>query len=250
MAGPARPRTPALRTDSLAYALSGAAHAVAIVAEGSALPQALASVFRRLQAPPQARGAIQDIAYRTMRQRASSDALLAQLSDRPVSPPTLHALLACSLALLQPAAGEDPGSLPYEAFTVVDQAVAAAGANPALARAKGMVNAVLRRFLREQAALLPALQHDPVTRWNHPRWWIDALRSAYPDSWQAILEAGNRPPPLTLRVNLRRVTPEDYLARLAAAGISARQIGPQAVRLDRALPVGQIPGFDEGLVSV
>lgn len=57
-----------IKADSLAFSLVGAAQAVAYVLEGTALPQALTRVFTQTNASPQARGAIQDIAYRTMRQ--------------------------------------------------------------------------------------------------------------------------------------------------------------------------------------
>lgn len=237
-----------LKTDSLAFALLGAARVTVSVGNGTALPQALTLVFRDCAAPPQARGAIQDLAYRTMRQLGSAEVLLGQLSHQRVAPPELHALLCCALALLLPL--PDEPALPYEAFTVVDQAVTAAASTPAMSRAKGMVNAVLRRFLREREALLQEAARDETARWNYPRWWVAGLRRAYPQQWQTILEAGNRPPPLTLRVNRRRTDADAYLALLAQAGIAATRIGPWAVRLQHPLPVMQIPGFAEGMVSV
>jgi 16S rRNA (cytosine967-C5)-methyltransferase len=237
-----------LKPDSLAFSLLGAARAVAQVRAGTALPQALAAVFAQTGASPQARGAMQDIAYRTMRRLARADALLARLASKPPSPPLLHALLCSALALVS---DSDPAEAPpYEAFTVVDQAVTAAAADPAIAHAKGMVNAVLRRFLREREALLPELLKQPAARWNYPAWWIDATKAAYPDRWQSILEMGNRTPPLTLRVNARMTSVDDYLRLLADRGLAAGRIGPDAVRLAQPLPVAQIPGFPEGLVSV
>lgn len=241
---------PRLKTDSLAFALLGAARAVALVRNGIALPQALGRVFQETQAPAQARGAIQDVAYRCMRRLGSAEALVVRLSSKRVASPELHALLSCALALLPITPQDDPATQPYEAFTVVDQAVNAAAGDPALAHAKGMVNAILRRFLRERAELLAALKDDAFARWNYPLWWIDNVRGAYPHAWEAILAAGNLAPPLTLRVNRRHTTPTQYLERLRAAGLGGTQIGPDAVRLARALPVAQIPGFDEGLVSV
>ncbi|WP_229474642.1 16S rRNA (cytosine(967)-C(5))-methyltransferase RsmB [Pseudoduganella lurida] len=232
-----------LKSDSLAFALLGAAAAVLQVRGGMALPQALAGV----NAPsPQARGAIQDIAYRAMRQLGRSDALVAEMAPKAPDP-LVAGLLACALPLMQ---ASDEGPAPYEAFTVVDQAVTAAGAHPDTARAKGMVNALLRRFLRERETLLAAVLAQPVARWNYPQWWIDAAITAFPTQWEAVLTAGNQAPPLTLRVNARRVTVEDYLVRLAEAGIGARRIGEQAVRLDKPVGVHLIPGFDEGDVSV
>jgi 16S rRNA (cytosine967-C5)-methyltransferase len=238
---------PALAPDSLALALLGAASAAARVRAGSALPQALAAVFAAWDPAPQARGAIQDLAYRSMRQLGRSEILLGLMTSKAPEPPMLAALLCCALALLDPPPGQDA---PYEPFTVVDQAVTAAGAHPDFAHARAMVNAVLRRFLRERAALLASALRDAVGQWNYPQWWIDATRAAYPQQWQAILEAGNAQPPLTLRLNRRKTSLEQYLAMLAAAGMRAEVVGPMALRLAQAVNVSQIPGFHEGLVSV
>ena len=234
-----------LKTDSLAFALSGAARAVAKVNTGTALPQALAAVFAKTNAPAQARGAMQDIAYRTMRGLGKADALLGLLASKPPASPELRAMLCCALALIS-----QRDDAPYEEFTVVDQAVTATAADADIAHAKGMVNAVLRRFLRERDALQAQVMKLPAARWNYPEWWIGAMKAAYPRDWEAILLAGNSAPPLTLRVNLRKTTPEQYLQTLAGAGMAATRIGPVAIRLERPVPVAQIPGFSEGLVSV
>jgi 16S rRNA (cytosine967-C5)-methyltransferase len=235
-----------LKNDSLAFSLYGAAHAVAKVKTGTALPQALAAVFARDNPLPQARGAIQDLAYRTMRRLGQAEALLGLLASKPPSPPELHGLLCCALALMLQT-GDDA---PYESFTVVDQAVTACAADPGMAHAKGMVNAVLRRFLRERDILLQQVNKQPPGQWNYPTWWIDSVRNAYPSQWQAILLAGNSAPPLTLRVNRRKATVTEYLQTLEAHGMAATAIGPFAVCLERPLPVQQIPGFTEGVVSV
>jgi 16S rRNA (cytosine967-C5)-methyltransferase len=238
---------PDLRDDSLALALAGAAHAVAQVRSGVTLPLALAAAFGVMDASPQARGAIQDIAYRAMRKLGRSDALLGLMTSKAPEPPMLAGLMCCALALLDTAEGE-PNA--YEEFTVVDQAVTAAAAHPDMAHARGMVNAVLRRFLRERARLVPQALEQPVAQWNYPDWWIAAAKAAYPRQWQQILAAGNALPPMTLRVNRRKSTVEDYLKLLADAGIGATRVGPSAVRLERPVPVGQVPGFLQGVVSV
>jgi 16S rRNA (cytosine967-C5)-methyltransferase len=237
-----------LKSDSLAFSLRSAAHAVALVRSGTALPQALTRVHGYAETTPQARGATQDLAYRAMRNLGHSDTLINLLTTRAPEPAALHGLLSCALALLVPPTVGN--AAPYDAFTVVDQAVRAASADPAIAHAKGMVNAVLRRFLREQDSLLEAVMKEPVARWNYPRWWIDAMRQAHPTHWQLVLEAGNAAPPLTLRVNQRLSNPASYLALLAEHEIAARQVGPWAIRLERPVPVTQIPGFAAGMVSV
>ncbi|TDG07777.1 16S rRNA (cytosine(967)-C(5))-methyltransferase RsmB [Paraburkholderia guartelaensis] len=246
-AASARGQAVHLAPDSLGFALDQAASAVGAVRAGSALPAALASAFAALPADfaPQARGAVQDIAYRTMRRLGTVDWLIRQrVSKAP--PPLVANLLACSLALL----AEDEASAAYTPFTVVDQAVRAVGARREIAFAKGLVNAVLRGFLRERDTALAAAQADETAQWNYPRWWIDAVRAAWPTQWQAILTAGNTQGPLTLRVNARRASAAEYVQRLAAENIAATQIGDHAVRLAAALPVDRIPGFLAGDVSV
>ncbi len=234
-----------LKPDSLAFSILGAAHAAVLVRSGTALPQALAQVFTHSDPLPQARGAIQDIAYRCMRQLGRTDALIAALTKKHPEPPLLHAMLGCALALIS-----NPDDAPYGDFTVVDQAVTATASHPDIAHAKGMVNAVLRRFLREQDTLRQDVMKNPVAVWNYPAWWIDAMKAAYPHVWQTILRAGNAAPPLTLRVNRRHISVDTYLTMLAERAISAHRIGEHAVRLEQPVPVAQIPGFNQGLASV
>ncbi len=243
---PATSETLALKNDTLAFSLLGAAYAVSYVLDGVALPQALSRVFTQLDAPPQARGAIQDIAYRSMRQVGRADALIKLMTSKAPEPALLYSLLCCALSLLL----VDTEHAPYDDFVVVDQAVNAASASPHMVFAKGMVNAVLRRYLREKTQLLPVALKQVAAQWNYPQWWVDQCKSAYPEHWQAILNTGNLPPPMTLRVNQRQISVQDYLAQLAEQGIEAHQIGPYAVCLVKPRPVAQVPGFAEGLVSV
>ena len=233
-----------LAPDSLAFALSGTARALSYVEAGSALPRALAEVFGMRGITPAARGAIQDLAYRSMRRWGTARALLNLLADKPPSPDRLRTLTCSALALLS---DDEPA---YPAHTLVDQAVEACSADRELARAKGMVNAVLRRFLRERDAAMAQVMRDDEAALNYPRWWINAMRTAWPQQAEAVLAAGNRQPPLTLRVNRRKTSINDYLDRLSAAGIAAQAIGAQGVKLARAMPVMQIPGFAEGMASV
>jgi 16S rRNA (cytosine967-C5)-methyltransferase len=118
--------------------------------------------------------------------------------------------------------------------------------------AKALVNAVLRRFQRERQQLAQAALEDSVARFAHPRWLIEAIRADHPRAWQAILTANNAPPPLWLRVNALRTTREDYVAKLAAAGIAAAPAPDVSSAVLVAEPVGveSLPGFAAGEVSV
>ena len=232
----------ATRSLALARLLVHAADAVQAVRAGESLTAALT------RCPAPARPGTQALAFEALRRLGTAQALRARLAPRQ-PPPAVDALLLTGLALL--AAGDDA---PYSEHTLVDQAVTAAhDRNPASAR---FVNAVLRRFLREREALVERLQRDPTARYNHPLWWIDRLRADWPGDWQAILRAADRHPPMTLRVNARRIGAAAYIERLAAAGMATQPLAdqpswaPSAVMLAEPCPVGELPGFDEGLVSV
>jgi 16S rRNA (cytosine967-C5)-methyltransferase len=116
--------------------------------------------------------------------------------------------------------------------------------------AKGLVNAVLRNFLRNREALLARARSTEAGRFSYPQWWIDEVARAWPAQYAAVLEMGNARPPMTLRVNRRIISTERYLTTLQEAGLPARQIGPCALLLDRPVGVESLPGFGEGLVSV
>ena len=231
-------------SESLSLTLRQAAYVLAKVEAGQALPVALASAIEEHRLSAASRGALQDITYRSMRRWGTANALLNLLASKPPTPARLRTLLCCALAMLS----EDHP--PYATHTLVDQAVQACAEDSEIRRAKGMVNAVLRRFLRERDDLMQSVMRDDVARLNYPRWWIEQMRQAWPAHAEAVLAAGNREPPLTLRVNLRKTSVEHYLARLSEAGIGAHRIGTVAIKLDRPMPVAQIPGFLEGLVSV
>ena len=233
-----------LPPDSLAFALDGAAQTLSAVRSGVALPQALTAVTAA-QGTTLARGATQDIAYRTLRSLGVADALASTLVQK-APPPQVANLLTCALALL----ADPPETAAYAAFTVVDQAVSAVAARRELNFAKGLVNAVLRNFLRNRDSLLADALAKPVARWNAPQWWIVAVRRAWPDNWQAILEADRVQGPLTLRVNRRMETVTGYLQRLAEAQIPAQAAGPYAIVLEHGVAVDRLPGFADGVVSV
>jgi 16S rRNA (cytosine967-C5)-methyltransferase len=218
--------------DSLAFAFLRAAPIVAGVMGGRSLADgALEAV------PGVARPATQDMVYGVLRRYAESEALLAPLlRNRPF--PEIHALLFCALYRLETWS---------DAHTVVDQAVRAAS-EQAGGRYKGLVNGVLRNYLRRREELVAALPE--AARQKHPDWWVEKLRATYPGDWQDIVAAGNAPPPMSLRVNRRKTEVPDYLSRLEAANIGATARGDCGVLLDHPLPVSRLPGFAEGEVSV
>ena len=203
-----------------------------------ALPDALSSYPAATQ---QQRGAAADLSYGTLRFYGEVNAYLEKLLEKPLSNAHITALLLVAIYQLLHDKADD--------FTVVNQAVKAAGdAKPRWA--KGLVNGVLRNFLRQKEALTEKLKTDEVALFSYPQWWINKLKSQYPSAWQAILATGNAHPPMTLRVNAQKSNAEEYCQLLARLGIEATHLGGQAVMLTKPIPVEQIAGFADGVVSV
>ena len=221
---------------SLAFALLSAARIDAAVFAGQSLADGLLA-----RIDPAARPAVQDLVYGSLRRYGRGDFFLAKLLSRPLDVPEVRALLLVAIYRLE--------TRPDAAHTVVDQAVVAA-AELAEGRFKGLVNGVLRNFLRQQPALLAALADDQLALSQHPDWWLAQLQAAYPDDWQNIVAAGNGPPPMALRVNRRRCGRDEYQARLSAEGIASTATGESGLMLDKPLPVERLPGFADGLLSV
>lgn len=196
------------------------------------------------QLDPALRPGVQSLTFQVLRSLGRAQALRQRLANR-APPPAADALLCTALAL----AWRDADA-PYEAFTLVNQAVEAAKRHPATQPQANFINACLRRFLREKSALVAATDHDPLARWNHPAWWMARLKKDYPAQWQSILQANLAQAPMTLRVNRLKCSRDDYLSRLAAAGIEAVAAGAFGVTLIKARRVQDIPGFVEGEVSV
>lgn len=219
-----------------------ASTAVSQVLAGRNLNQALHGLFSRRPAlTPHQRAAAQDMSYGTLRFYGQLRAILDLLLQKPLQDEAVRALLLVALYQLQYSRAAE--------HAVVDHAVKA---TLALKKpwAKGLVNAVLRNFLRRRPTLLEQSAATEEGHYSHPQWWIDRLRKEYPQDWAAILETDNRHPPMTLRVNNRALSTEAYLSRLQQQGIEGRQVGESAIMLEQPVAVERLPGFDEGMVSV
>ena len=225
-------------------ARSLAAHAVArILREGVTLDAALRDVLAA--APEALRPSVRSLSYGAVRGFYRHEALLGRLLSQPVR--SLDVLLR---ALLSVAMFELEDAVTPE-YAVVDAAVKTAKATDA-ARASGLVNAVLRRYLRERQVLDAEIARNPATRHASPIWLADRYRADWPVRWTQLLAAGDTQAPMWLRVNGAQGGTEAYLEKLREAGIGARAESrvPLAVALDVPCDVHELPGFDQGAVSV
>jgi len=117
--------------------------------------------------------------------------------------------------------------------------------------AVGLVNAVLRRFQREQQALLASLDQRPE-RFAHPQWLLQSLQKDWPDHWQNIVKANNLAAPLWLRINRSKATHTEAIdpLRNKAFTVADHRFAADAIRISPAAAVNDIPGFSDGVLSV
>jgi 16S rRNA (cytosine967-C5)-methyltransferase len=218
---------------------------------GASMPDAL------LKVPAHLRAGCQALGFHVMRWRGSAEAARARLVPRQPEP-EVDALLTCALALMWPLRAPA-----YSPHTLVDEAVkCAARLAP---HSKGFVNAVLRNALRQQTALQAQVAQVPEGRYNHPAWWVRRLQRDWPEQAEAIMQAAQAHPPMTLRAHARHGGRPALTPALEAAGLAwqAPTIAPpamtngvappglpQAAVLERAVPVDRIPGFSQGHWSV
>ncbi|ATR81096.1 MULTISPECIES: 16S rRNA (cytosine(967)-C(5))-methyltransferase RsmB [Pseudomonas] len=221
-----------------------AARALAAVLSGKAsLNSSLPAQLDKVEARD--RGLTQDLAFGTARWQPRLSALAEQLLQKPFksADADVQALLLVGL---------------YQLLYTRTPAHAAIGETVGCADklkkpwAKALLNAVLRRAQREGNELLSALERDPVVRTAHPRWLQKSLKAFWPEQWEAICAANNAHPPMILRVNRRHHSRDAYLQLLAETGIQAApcQYSRDGIVLAEASDVRNLPGFDQGWISV
>lgn len=118
--------------------------------------------------------------------------------------------------------------------------------------AKAFINGVLRNFLREQESICAEADLKPAQKYSHPQWLFKALKKAYPDDWQAILQANNEIAALTIRANIIQQTREQLIEKLQQVECEAmpHATAPQGIILSNSGDISQLPTFEEGGFSV
>jgi 16S rRNA (cytosine967-C5)-methyltransferase len=239
----ARRQTPSTPPAGAAARAAAATVVQAVRDRGRSLTDALE------QLPPLAderdRGLVQELAFGVVRQLPRLSAVADQLFERPPRRTDGDIAALVLVGLHQLASTRVPE---HAAVAATVEAARRLG-KPRMA---GLVNALLRRFLREREALLARAEASDAGRWLFPDWLLGRLRRAWPEHWEAIASASNAHPPMTLRVNTMAISRTDYANRLAAEGLAARPT-PHArdgLDLDDPVPVARLPGFAEGLLSV
>ncbi len=112
--------------------------------------------------------------------------------------------------------------------------------------ARGLVNAVLRRSLREGRAVT----EDPATAQAFPEWMYQQLVIDWGDQAEAIAAASNVQGPMTVRVGTGDLTSTAQAFADAGLPASAGTRASAALVLDAPTDVSHLPGFGQGAVSV
>ena len=217
---------------------------VRVISGGVSLADALPDAMQTVSDARQ-QSLIQELTYGTLRWFYRLDVLLQQLLQKPLKQRDVDVRCLLLLGLYQLT------QLAMPQRVAVNETVQATEAlNKTWAR--GLVNAVLRNYQRRADSFVETVDADSVAKYAHPAWLMKRLQSDWPHDWEAILRANNERPPLSLRVNQRRVTRDEYLDELAAYSIKALPL-PQVVSgliLKKPLPVDKLPGFSAGVLSV
>ena len=194
---------------------------------------------------PRDRGLVKEFCFGVARWRPRLEAIAKQLMSKPIKPKEGEVQALILLGIYQLAymrvAPHAAVAETVEAARLLDKRWAV-----------GLINALLRRFQREQEQLQAEADQTPQGRYAVPDWLLKHLRSDWPDHWEAILQAANQHPPMTLRVNLGVQSRDEYLSRLAESAIQAKPVAavPSAIQLIDPVDVDRLPGFSDGCVSV
>ena len=191
---------------------------------------------------PRERAFARELVFGTLRYLPRLEAWLAHVATRPPRDVAIRAIALLGLYQL--------------GFTRVPSH-AAVSTSVELARAvgkswaAGFLNAVLRRFAAERDAIA-RIELDAEARLAHPDWLLGAFERAWPEAWESLARANLERPPMTLRVNTRRISRRRYLEVLSNHGIQAAATlhSNQGIALESPRAVESVPGFDEGLISV
>ena len=190
------------------------------------------------------KGLIQEMTYGSIRWYQQLEYILEQLLDKPIKAKDTELKYLLIAGLYQ---------LKY--MNIAPHAVVSETVETCIKlkkkSAKGLVNAVLRGYLRKADDIELTLNKINV-RNSHPDWLVDLIKLDWPDQWQTILEANNQYPPMYLRVNQLMINRESYLNKLNDSDINAI-ITPYSdcgILLEKPVDVHALPGFDSGLVSV
>ncbi|GAC12702.1 ribosomal RNA small subunit methyltransferase B [Aliiglaciecola lipolytica E3] len=115
---------------------------------------------------------------------------------------------------------------------------------------KGLVNALLRNFIRQELDKQDI--KEPQVRSGLPKWLFKRLQAAYPDQLEALCEEMQQRPPIWLRVNRQVIDKDKYLALLDEQGVACELSSEHSdgLILQKSQDITQLPGYQQGMFAV
>lgn len=222
---------------SVSHVRALAARVVCQVLAGRSLSEVLPAAL--VGVPKAQHSFFKALCYGTLRWYPRLEFILGQLLRRPIKEADVHALALIGLHQL--------GHMAVKPHAAIAETVSAA--KP---WAKSLVNGILRNYQRRREELEALADADYEAEFGHPCWLRRKIEQAWPKQAAAILTANNQQAPLVVRVNLKRISRQAYSDRLAKQGLSARPVAgvDTALVIEPPVPVENLPGFAQGLVSV
>lgn len=220
-----------------------------IFKQGAYTNVAIDRVLSNAQLSSSDRGLTCELVYGIVRRQRSLDALIDRLGKKKADRQPLDLRIILQLGLYQL---RYLNQIPDSA--AVHTSVELAKEN-GLKKLSGVVNGILREYLRRVASSNPLLvSENPVENlgilYSFPNWllenWLDLLGK---EETEQLCDWFNQTPTIDLRVNPLRSSIERVEAEFLAAGISVSRIPklPQALRLNNASgAIQKLPGFAEG----
>ncbi|MGB2180537.1 MAG: 16S rRNA (cytosine(967)-C(5))-methyltransferase RsmB, partial [Porticoccaceae bacterium] len=220
-----------------------AAEAIGQVLRGRSLSTVLPKYSQKVADNDQS--LLKELCFGTLRWYPQLQAIVNHLMSKPIKDKEreIQALLACGIYQLMYMRVAD--------HAAINETVAATVKLKRL-WAKGLVNAVLRNFQRQQQQITEQLANAAEFETAHPQWLINRIQKAWPEQAREILTANNLQAPMCLRVNANHCSRDDYLKLLAEKEIQASKTEHSSVGiwLNSPRDVTELPGFEDGWVSV
>ena len=188
---------------------------------------------------------IKEITFGTLRWYTQLEYILSQLVEKPIKNKDRTLKYLIIIGLYQLIHMRTPN------HAVVSEMVEAC-TKINMEWAKGLVNAVLRRYLRESKNIQYKIFENKIIKFAHPEWLIKKIKGDWPENWRDILAANNERPPMYIRVNKLRNSRKNYLNKLRKVGITGEETkySSHGILLKEPTNVEKLPGFFEGDLSV
>jgi 16S rRNA (cytosine967-C5)-methyltransferase len=201
---------------------------------------------RTIQSVTHHRAALMEMVYGTVRLFRRLEAIRAELAPRRPSADIDCVLLLGLYQLLYMDQAPD--------HAVVNDTVETAKSVGGK-RAAGLINAVLRRAIRERESLLEMVETMPVpVRLSHPDALVERWNHTFGEKHaEQLCLWNNQVPEVVIRPNRTSGPPDSFLAHLAEQDIHVipHPAAPDACFiLPRGLAVMDVPGYEEGAFSV